>query len=397
MTFEELIKLDIGTRMIRATSQTEIHRVRSHIPPIYQTVNFEYENVQDGLSVFLGEKPGYFYTRDGNPTSDLFAQLVALLENAEAGLAVASGMAAISSAILSIVKPGDNIISSKNIYGGTKNWFSSQLSSLNVTTHFVDITNMDEIQQACTEKTKILYTEVLGSPNLVIADINKLAEFARKTQLILIVDSTFTPPPIIQPLTLGADIVIHSTTKYINGHGDAIGGAIVCSAETIAAISKVVKLYGGVISPFNAWLSIRGLKTLALRLEKHCSNAQRIADFLKEHPKVAKIHYPGLPGHPQHDLAQTQLNGFGGMLAFEVHGGFDAGVKVMNAVRLCSFTTSLGEIDTLIIHPASTSHISLSKKEREQAGVPDGLIRLSVGVEAAEDLIHDLEQALDKI
>lgn len=397
MTIEQLKKLDIGTRMIRATAQTEMFRVRSHIPPIYQTVNFEYEDVQDGLSIFLGEKAGYFYTRDGNPTSDLFAQLVALLENAQAGAVVASGMAAISSAVLSIVKPGDEIISSKNIYGGTQNWFSSQLAGLHIKTHFVDITNIDEIQGACNEKTKILFTEVLGSPNLVIADIKKLADFARRAHLIFIVDNTFTPPPIIQPLTLGADIIIHSTTKYINGHGDAIGGAIAGPADSIAAIKKVIKLYGGVISPFNAWLSIRGLKTLALRLEKHCSNALRIADFLKGHPKVTKIHYPGLIDYPQHDLAKTQLNGFGGMLAFEVKGGMRAGIKMMNSVELCSFTTSLGEIDTLIIHPASTSHVSLSPKEREQAGVPDGLIRLSVGIEAIEDLIRDLDQALDKI
>ena len=397
MTAEELKKLALGTRMIRATAQTGKQRVNSHIPPIYQTVNFDYENVKDGMDVFLGAKTGYSYSRDGNPTADLFAQLVALLEEAEAGIAVASGMAAISSTILSLVKPGDEIVSSQNIYGGTKNWFSSQLAELNVRTRFVDITNFDEIEKACCEQSKILYAEVLGSPNLVIADIRKLSVLAKKNNLIFIVDSTFSPPPIIQPLKLGADIVIHSSTKYINGHGDAISGVIVSDAEKISAIQKIVKLYGSVICPFNAWLNIRGLKTLSVRLEKHNSNALAIAQFLENHAKVKDVIYPGLASHLQHRLAKTQLHGFGGMLAFEVLGGLESGKKIMDAVNVCSFTTSLGEIDTLIMHPASSSHVNLSPEERAAAGVTDGLIRLSVGIEDVNDLIQDLFQALEKI
>ncbi|RPH98588.1 MAG: aminotransferase class I/II-fold pyridoxal phosphate-dependent enzyme [Calditrichaeota bacterium] len=397
MTKDELIKLSIGTRMIRAAARSPFNHVSSHIPPIFQTVNFDYEDVEEGMAVFLGEKSGYFYTRDGNPTSDLFAHLVALLEEGEAGIAVASGMAAISSAILSIVKPGDEIVASSFIYGGTINWLTSQLAPLGVKTHFVDISDFDQVEAACCSNTRILFTEVLGSPNLMVADLKRLAEISTAHQLTLMVDNTFSPPPIIQPLLHGADVVIHSATKYINGHGDAIGGVIVSDAERIAAVKKVVKLYGGIISPFNAWLAIRGLKTLAVRLEKHCSNALALANFLCHHPRVQMVYYPGLASHPQHALAAAQLDNFGGMLAFEVVGGLAGGKKVMDAVRVCNFTTSLGEIDTLIIHPASTSHVSLSAEERKAVGISDGLLRLSVGIESIEDLVNDLRQALDKI
>ncbi|MDZ7316862.1 MAG: aminotransferase class I/II-fold pyridoxal phosphate-dependent enzyme [candidate division KSB1 bacterium] len=397
MTVEELKKLKIGTRMIRASVRSPFNNVSAHIPPIFQTVNFDYRDVEEGLAVFLGEKQGYFYTRDGNPTSDLFAHMVALLEEGEAGLAVASGMAAISNAVLSIVRPGDEVVSSTNIYGGTKSWLTTQLATLGVRTVFVDITRPDQVAAACSPKSKILYTEVLGSPNLETADLAALSAIAKEKGLTFIVDNTFSPPPIVQPLKYGADLVIHSTTKYINGHGDAVGGVVVGSVEMVQRIRNVVKLYGGVISPFNAWLGIRGLKTLTLRLERHCSNALALARFLEEHPRVKTVHYPGLPSHPQHELAKRQLRGFGGMLAFEVHGGLEAGKKVMNAVRVCNFTTSLGEIDTLIIHPASTSHVSLPKEEREALGISDGLLRLSVGIEDVEDLLLDLRQALQNI
>ncbi len=360
-------------------------------------MNFDYENVDEGMSVFLGEKEGYSYTRDGNPTSDMFAQLVALIEEGDVGIAAASGMAAISSVILALVRPGDEIVSSTNIYGGTRSWLVSQLAEFGVSVRFVDIADPDAIKEALSKKTKILYTEVLGSPNLAVADIKKLAQLAKNAGVTFIVDSTFTPPPIIQPLKLGADIVVHSTTKYINGHGDAIGGVVVGGAEMIRKTQKVLKLYGGVISPFNAWLGIRGIKTLALRVERHCRNAMSIAEFLQNHEKVQAVYYPGLPNHAQYDLARTQLNGFGGMLAFKVVGGLKSGKKVMEAVRVCNFTTSLGEIDTLIIHPATTSHVSLSPQERKALGITDDLMRLSVGIEDIADLLDDLEQALEKI
>jgi len=396
-----LSKLDLktlrpGTRMIRAAAYTDIV-VQSHIPPIYQTVNFEYADAEQGLDIFQGKKSGYIYTRDGNPTTDLFVNMVALLEEGEAGIATASGMAAISNAILPFVNPGDEIVSSSAIYGGTRNWFTEHLQRFNITVRFVDITDLDAVRVAITDKTKILYTEVVGNPNLVVADIAALGKIARSAQKLFIVDNTFTPPPVMYPLRYGADIVVHSATKYIGGHGDIIGGVIVTSLEKMQLIGKTLSKFGGVMSPFNAWLAIRGLKTMNLRLERHCDNAMRLAEYLSKHPKVAQVFYPGLPQHPFHKVAAAQLHGYGGMMAFEVKGGLDAGKTVMNNVRVCSFVVSLGEIDTLIMHPASTSHVSLTPQEREAIGVTDGMIRLSVGIENIEDLIGDLEQALAKV
>ncbi len=382
--------------MIRAASELD-RPVQSHVPPIYQTVNFEYPDAEEGLDIFQGKKSGYIYTRDGNPTTDLFANMVALLEEGEAGIATASGMAAISNAVLTFVKSGDRIVSSSAIYGGTRTWFKDHLSKFEVQTDFVDITDLKAVKSAITGKTRILYTEVVGNPNLVVADIKSLAQIAKAHNILLVVDNTFTPPPIILPLKPGADIVIHSATKYIGGHGDIIGGVIISSLPRIKEMMITVSKFGGVMSPFNAWLAIRGLKTLNLRLERHNSNAMQIAKFLSEHPAINKVYYPGLKSHPFHKVAASQLNGFGGMMAFEVKGGLDAGKKVLNGVHVCSFTVSLGEIDTLIMHPASTSHVGLSQKERESIGVTDGLIRLSVGIENIEDLLSDLENALSLI
>ena len=382
--------------MIRAASGMD-SPVQSHVPPIYQTVNFEYPDAQEGLDIFQGKKSGYVYTRDGNPTTDLFANMVALLEEGEAGIATASGMAAISNAILTFVRPGDRIVSSSAIYGGTRTWLKDHLSQFNVHTDFVDITDLNAVEKAVTGQTRILYTEVVGNPNLVVADIGALARIAREKNILLIVDNTFTPPPIILPLKLGADIVIHSATKFIGGHGDIIGGVVVSSLPAVKEIMITVGKYGGVMSPFNAWLAIRGLKTLNLRLERHNSNALQIAEYLRDHPAINKVYYPGLKSHPFHKVAASQMNGYGGMMAFEVRGGLDAGKKVMNGVKVCSFTVSLGEIDTLIMHPASTSHVGLSRKERDSIGVTDGLLRLSVGIENIEDLLNDLQNALSLI
>ncbi|MDZ7724745.1 MAG: aminotransferase class I/II-fold pyridoxal phosphate-dependent enzyme [candidate division KSB1 bacterium] len=394
---DDLKKLDVGTRLIKAANQADFRQVNSHIPPIFQTVNYDYPDVDEGMQVFAKNREGYFYTREGNPTMDLFASMVALIEDGEQALSTASGMAAISNAILSFVEPGDEILSSAAIYGGTKAWLDKRLRGLQVNTAFVDITDLAEVKAAVSSRTRILYTEVIGNPNLVLADISGLAEIAEQNNLLLVVDSTFSPPPICQPLNLGADLVIQSATKYIGGHGDIMAGVIIGDREKIEPIRETVKLYGGIVSPFNAWLAIRGLKTLKIRLEKHCENAQAIAEFLYNHPKVERVLYPGLPSHSQHDLAKRQLNGFGGMLAFEVKGGLKAGKTIMNSVQVCNFTVSLGEIDTLIMHPATTSHQSLTPEERQAIGITDGLMRLSVGIEDTQDLINDLKQALNNI
>lgn len=373
----------------------DFSRVRSHVPPLYQTVNYEYADADEGISVFKKEKPGYIYTRDSNPTTDLLSEVVMLLEEGEAALVAASGMAAISSTFLALAKPDDHIVSSSAIYGGTRALLRDHLGALGYQTTFVDITNHQAVEAAVTAKSKILYTEVVANSNLSLADVEFLSNFANNHGMIMVVDNTFTPPPIIQPLKLGAHVVIHSATKYLGGHGDLIGGVVVSSEPIVKQISQVIKLYGGTMSPFNAWLALRGIKTLGVRIERHCSNAMKIADFLSNHPKVSQVFYPGLSDHPQHSLAQRLLKGYGGMMAFEVKGGLEAGKKLINSVQICNFTASLGEIDTIITHPASTSHVALTPEERAAIDVSDGLIRLSVGIEEIQDLLADLEQALE--
>lgn len=397
MKTTDLNKLKIGTRAIVASGEFDYSKVRSHIPPLFQTVNFEYEDVEEGLAIFSRKQPGYIYTRYSNPTIDLFGKVVAEIEEAEHHAAAASGMAAISGVALSFLKPGDHIVSSKQIYGGTYTFFQQRLNDLNIQTTFVDITRPDEIVKAITPQSKMLYTEVLGNPNLVVADIAKLAEIAHTHHLFFVVDNTFTPPPIIQPLKLQADIVMHSATKYIGGHGDLIGGIVLGSKELVDKVRQTIEYYGGALSPFNAWLALRGIKTLGIRIERQCHNASAIATFLNGHAKVVKVHYPGLKDHPQHDLANQQMHGFGAMVSFELKGGFAAGKRLMDAVRVCHFTVSLGEIDTLIIHPASTSHVGLNAAERQVLGISDGLVRLSVGIEDIDDLLDDLRQALDAV
>jgi len=390
----ELKKLRIGSRAIRASSHQDFGQVRSHVPPLFQTVNFDYESADHGLEVFRGDRPGYIYTRESNPTTDLFARAVAVLEEGESGLCAASGMAAICAVFLAFTRPGDRVLSSGAIYGGTRSWLRDRLSALDVTTRFVDITDESAVTGAVENNTRILFTEVLGNPNLVLADIRRLSKIARAHDLILVVDNTFTPPPINQPLKLGADLVVHSATKYLGGHGDIIGGVVVGPAGKLSEVHGVLHQYGAVLSPFNAWLGLRGLKTLGLRIERHCANAEKLANFLSNHARVVSVRYPGLKHHPQHELARRRLNGCGGMLTFEVVGGLQGGIRLINAVKLCQFTVSLGEIDTLIMHPASTSHAALTAEERAAIGITDGMIRMSVGCEDVDDLIDDLDSAL---
>ncbi len=397
MDKDDLKRLNAGTRMIKAANAADFRHVNSHIPPIFQTVNFDYDDVDEGMSIFTGDRAGYFYTREANPTADLFAQMVALLEDGEAGIASASGMSAISAALLTCLSPGDEIVSAAAIYGGTKGLLDDELEQMGIQTRFVDITDLEAVEAAITNKTKVLFTEVVANPNQVVADIVGLAELSKTYNLSFIIDNTFTPPPIIQPLKLGADIVIHSATKYFGGHGDIMAGVAVSSVERITQMQQILKRYGGVISPFNAWLAIRGLKTLGVRLERHCGNAMLLAEFLHEHPKVKDVFYPGLSSHPRHELAKQQLDQYGGMMAFEVKGGLEAGKIIMASVNVFNFTVSLGEIDTLIMHPASTSHAALTPEERAAIGITDGLMRVSVGIENIDDLVQDLTQALDKI
>ncbi len=370
----------------------------AHVPPIYMTSTFVFKDVDQGARLFKGEEEGYIYTRLGNPTINLLAQKMALLESAEAGLVFASGMAAVFSAVLTICKNGEHILCDKVIYGGTYALFQNVLPRIGITTTFVDTTDERQIESAIKQNTKLIVVESPANPTLKINDIAKIAEIAHKHKISLCVDNTFATPYLQRPIEFGADIVLHSATKYLGGHGDLIGGIVVGKKDLITVMGdEIAKDVGGCISPVNAWLILRGLKTLAVRMERHCENAMEIARFLKSHPKVEKVYYPGLEDHPGHNIAKKQMRAFGGMLGFDLKGGKEAGKILMNSIKLCTLAVSLGDTDTLIEHPASMTHSTYTEEELIKAGINPGFVRMSVGIENVDDLIADLEQALKKI
>ncbi len=370
----------------------------AHVPPIYMTSTFVFKDADHGARLFKDEETGYIYTRLGNPTINLLAQKMALLESAEAGLVFASGMAAIFATVLACCKSGEHIVSDKVIYGGTYALFQHLLPRIGITTTFVDTTDDSQIKSAIRTNTKMILIESPANPTLKINDIRRIAEIAHQHNIMLCVDNTFATPYLQMPIELGADIVVHSATKYLGGHGDLIGGIVVGKKDFIKYMAKeIANDVGGCISPINAWLILRGLKTLAVRMERHCANAMEIAKFLKNHPKVERVYYPGLEDHPGHEIAKKQMRAFGGMLGFDLKGGREAGKTLMNSVRLCTLAVSLGDTDTLIEHPASMTHSTYNEDELIKAGINPGFVRMSVGIENVEDLIADLSQAFDKI
>jgi methionine-gamma-lyase len=389
--------LNALTQIVKLGEGKDFSQVRTPTVPIFQTSNYLYNNVEEGTDILLSKKPGHIYTRYTNPTVDTLNEIMAGLEHAQSSLSFASGMAAISSTIMALCQPGDHIVSSAYIYGGTFTFFQNQLSRFNVSVSFVDPRDHKAINSAIQENTKVLYTEPLANPTLIASELNYWQDLAHKNNCRLIVDNTFTPPPICYPLVLGADISIHSATKYLGGHSDLLGGIVCASNNDIETIRPVMKTFGPSLAPMIAWLLIRGIRTLGIRLHRQNENAAQLAEYLQSHPTVKKVYYPGLADNPQHQLCRTQFNGFSGMLAFEVNGGFEAAKTVMKNLELILFTVSLGDISSLISHPASTSHVYLSREERAKIGVTDGLLRLSVGIEYIDDLKEDLKQALDKI
>jgi len=364
--------------------------------PIYQTSTFVFENAEQGAARFALEEDGYIYTRLGNPTQSALELKMAALEKAEAALAVASGMTAIAAGFWTLCGQGDHIVAADTLYGCTHALLSHSMPKFGIEVTFVDASNLDNIRNAMRPNTKVVYIETPANPTLAIIDIAAAAKIAHEHNAQLMVDNTFMSPYCQRPLELGADIVVHSATKYINGHGDVIAGVILGKKDFINNVRFVgVKdITGGCISPFNAWLTLRGLKTLGVRMERHCKNALEVAQFLEKHPNVEKVYYPGLPGHPGHELAKTQMSSFGAIISFEVKGGIEAGRKVMNSVELCLLAVSLGDTETLIQHPASMTHSPIPREERLKAGITDGLIRLSVGLEDPKDIIADLDQAI---
>lgn len=366
--------------------------------PIHMANTFAFPTAEDAAATFAGEAEGHVYTRWGNPTQETLERRVAALDGGEAALATASGMAAISTAIMSVVEQGDHIVATDAIYSGTFSLLNKELPHYGVTTTFVDASDPQNIADAVHDDTRIVYLESPGNPTLALNDIAVGAEIARGAGALTFVDNTFATPINQRPLDLGADVVLYSATKYFCGHGDAIGGAIVGSEAFIEnARTGILRDVGGIISPFNAWLILRGMQTLPLRVERHNANALQVGRLLEEHEAIEWVAYPGLESHPQHELARRQMRGCGGMVCFEVKGGVEAGARLMNNIELCTLTVSLGDTKTLICHSASTTHRSVPAEARRAAGITDGLVRLSVGLEDPEDIVADLDEALTAI
>lgn len=373
----------------------------AHIPPLYQTSTFSFDCVETGRKGFAGEEGGasHVYTRLGNPTMDALERTLAGLEAPGAeGLAFGSGMAAISTLILAVAR-GGHVVAQEALYGCTSEFLKKQGPELGITTTFVDAREPANVVAALERHpdTRLVYLETPANPTMTLCDLREIAEAAHRAGARVSVDNTFATPYHQRPLELGADVVVHSTSKYVGGHGTVIGGALVTrDAELLESLRGFRKNLGGVPSPFDCWLLLSGLKTFPLRMERHASNAQAVAEWLEGHPAVERVHYPGLPSHPQHALAKRQMErGFGGVMSFELKGGFEAGVRLMDRVRLCTLAVSLGTVDTLIQHPASMTHSVVDPEMRARAGITEGLVRLSVGIEDVRDILADLEQGLE--
>ncbi|MEW6105753.1 MAG: aminotransferase class I/II-fold pyridoxal phosphate-dependent enzyme [Bacillota bacterium] len=375
------------------------HALGALNPPIYQTSTFVFDSVSHAQKVFSGESAEYVYTRGNNPTLRLFEQKMAILEKGEKAVAFSSGMAAISSVLLSLLKAGDELVTSRTLYGSTYHVATQLLPRYGIRVNFADLAHPGAVQAALTDATKVVYLETPANPSLELVDIAATAEAAHRRGAIVVVDNTFATPYFQNPLALGADVVVHSCTKYIGGHGDALGGVAVARDPDYIFRLRFDFLcdLGSVLSPFNAWLFLRGLKTLGVRMERHASNALAVARFLAGHPKVERVLYPGLDEFPQRALARRQMRGHGGIVSFEVKGGYDAAVRLIDSLKLCTIAVSLGDAETLVEHPASMTHREYPRERLAEFGFSEALVRLSVGLENPEDIIADLDQALRRI
>jgi methionine-gamma-lyase len=368
------------------------------VPPIYQTSTFKFKSVDHGANLFSGTEDGYIYTRMRNPTIEAMENAVAILENGYKALGCASGMAAVHTTFAALLKSGDHVVCSESVYGATATLLATIVPKYNIETTFVDTSDPKAIEAAMRPNTAVVFVETPGNPTLVISDVRKAAEIAHKGNALLVVDNTFMSPVLQQPFALGADVVLHSMTKFLNGHADVVAGIIIVKdADQYALFRRTLNHIGGTIDPFNSFLVHRGLKTLSIRMERHNQSAMKIAEHLEKHPKVSRVFFPGLKSHPQYELAKSQMSGPGGMIAFELKGGFEAGKAMMNNVHLCQLAVSLGGVESLIQHPASMTHANMGAEQRAQARITDGLVRLSVGIENCEDIIDDLNHALEHV
>jgi len=390
--------MHFATKAVHGGLDNEINHFGEVSVPIYQTSTFSFVNADDGADKFAGKKEGYIYTRMGNPTIKALEDCVASLENGFGGLGTASGMAAVTTLYMTFLEKDAHIISSDAVYGSSRVVLEKDFSRFGVQASFVNTSDISNIEKAIQPNTKLLFIETPANPTIMLTDIKACANIAKKHNLILIVDNTFSSPYLQRPLELNADIVFHSLTKFLNGHSDIVGGMIIAKTEELfKKIQKVLFYMGGTMDPHQAWLVLRGIRTLALRVEKSQENALKIARFLESHPKVKWVTYPGLSNHPQHDLAKNQMDGFGSMISFGVKNGLEGGKILMNSVKLITLAVSLGGIESLIQHPASMTHAAVSDEEKQKAHITNELVRLSVGCEDYRDLIKDLDQALQKI
>lgn len=407
------LKCGFATRALHAGEKIGQPVTHAHTNAIYQTSTFIFDSAEDGADLFAAKKEGYIYTRMGNPTAMVVEAKLNALEGAEvkmkdpenvrvSSLIFSSGMGAISSTIMAVLQPGDTMIYGSVLYGATDNLITTILPKFNIRAIPCDTEYLDRFEKTMKDhpKTKLILFETPTNPMMTITDIAGLCRIARSVNpdVVIAVDNTFATPYLQRPLALGADVVIHSTTKYIGGHGTVIGGAAITTRDDVKdRIYHIMKDFGPCPSPFDAWLINQGLKTLPLRMDRHCANAMQVAKYLEKHPKVIKVHYPGLPSFPQHELAKKQMKDFGGMVTFEIRGGYEAVKKLLNHVHVMTLAVSLGGVDTLIQHPASMTHASVAPEVKQRLGITDGLIRLSVGLEDVEDILGDLEQALNII
>ncbi|MCE0912835.1 methionine gamma-lyase [Pseudomonas sp. NMI760_13] len=366
------------------------------VPPVYQTATYAFPTVEYGAACFAGEEPGHFYSRISNPTLALLEQRMASLEGGEAGLALASGMGAITATLWTLLRPGDELIVGSILYGCTFAYLHHGIGEFGVKIRHVDLNDIPALQAAITPKTRMIYFESPANPNMQLVDITAVVDAARGHDLSIVVDNTYCTPYLQRPLELGVDLVVHSATKYLSGHGDITAGLVVGRKALVDRIrlEGLKDMTGAVLSPHDAALLMRGIKTLALRMDRHCANAQQVAEFLAEQSQVELLHYPGLPSFPQYALAQRQMRLPGGMIAFELKGGIEAGRRFMNALQLFSRAVSLGDAESLAQHPASMTHSSYTQQERAEHGISEGLVRLSVGLEDIDDLLADIAQAL---
>lgn len=383
---------------IRVKSTTE-----SHVLPIYATSSFDFASIEQGMAVFAGEEAGHLYSRFGNPTIESVAAKIAALESYRLDVETysylfSSGMNAICNLMMCVLTPGDKILTQGNLYGGTTELFNKILQPLGIAPVLTDLQDLDGVEAQLKEDSSIrmIYFETPANPTLACVDIAALADLGKRYNCLVTADNTFSTPFVQQPLAFGVDFVVHSTTKYLNGHGNSIGGALIGRKGDIwkDKLFSGLKLIGGNSNAWDAWLINNGIKTLELRMTRHCANAQAIAEYLSGNPLVEQVNYPGLSSHPDHALARRQMKAFGGMLSFELAGGLEAGKAFMNRLQFCTLAPTMGDVDTLVLHPASMSHLRVPREVRLANQITDGLVRLSVGIENAEDIIADLDQAI---